>query len=623
MKYLRTLLVTAMTALFIVGLAYAVTQTGFFGLKPQAAYARDYSPESLLNVPLLKEMIYSTGAENVVFTSDCLTEWNLYGVTVLQEFGRTVGAFDPTSNTLYIYPRDMSGWPAIAPEDCSGMFQEMTQLVKVDLRGLSFAQTTNMRNMFYGCSNLTTILGFCGDARRVTDMSGVFFNCSNLQTLDFGQLCHSRLKSEGVVNFSKMFCGCRSLKTIPTEMMDTSSAWYMDEMFYMCGATKLDLSGFDTSNVRNMNRMFYYCSYLQELDLSSFETANVYDFSEMFRCCRFLKKINMSNFSMVSGQVTAMRVALESDKLEEVECTSDIFKAFGFSSSVRRKKTPCEAIIAEGESLTISPEGAFYLNVYVDFSNDIFTAPNSQAFVRCTLPNGEVIQVDKNSEPVDQKMIHFVVCNGYALPIYAKDMRKNVVIEVFESPGKKIDGVIVSSIEEYAKALKQLYIDNKHEYANEIAKCIDALLVYGRYAEAYFDGKDTNPRGYTESTYDSYIYETSDNCSITDPSYVGSSLLLENKTILRHYFSEEIDGSVPSASHPGYYYIEKGFTPDRFQKSIDIVCYNPEKGYYSRSFDYTVDYYISLTLERSKDKRLKNLLCALHEYSYYFTRYWK
>ena len=63
MKYLRTLLVTAMTALFIVGLAYAVTQTGFFGLKPQAAYARDYSPESLLNVPLLKEMIYSTAAE--------------------------------------------------------------------------------------------------------------------------------------------------------------------------------------------------------------------------------------------------------------------------------------------------------------------------------------------------------------------------------------------------------------------------------------------------------------------------------------------------------------------------------------------------------------------------------
>ena len=48
----------------------------------------------------------------------------------------------------------------------------------------------------------------------------------------------------------------------------------MNEMFSSCESlTVLDLSSFNTSKVKDMEKMFYYCIFLTELNLSSFDTA--------------------------------------------------------------------------------------------------------------------------------------------------------------------------------------------------------------------------------------------------------------------------------------------------------------------------------------------------------------
>ena len=64
-------------------------------------------------------------------------------------------------------------------------------------------------------------------------------------------------------------------------------------MFSYCTSlTSLDLRGFDTSSVSQMNDMFSD-SGLQYLDLSSFDTRNVRTFSGIFKNCKDLKiKIN-------------------------------------------------------------------------------------------------------------------------------------------------------------------------------------------------------------------------------------------------------------------------------------------------------------------------------------------
>lgn len=95
---------------------------------------------------------------------------------------------------------------------------------------------------------------------------------------------------ERYTDLKEMFYGCSSLTTINgIEYWDTSNVTDMEHMFYNCKSlTELDLSSFDTSNLTDMYRMFCYCENLTTLDLSSFDMINVTGFmatsSTFFRC---------------------------------------------------------------------------------------------------------------------------------------------------------------------------------------------------------------------------------------------------------------------------------------------------------------------------------------------------
>ena len=55
----------------------------------------------------------------------------------------------------------------------------------------------------------------------------------------------------------------------------------------------INLSSFNTTNVKNMSLMFSGCSSLQSINLSSFNTTNVEYMSFMFDGCSSLKKENV------------------------------------------------------------------------------------------------------------------------------------------------------------------------------------------------------------------------------------------------------------------------------------------------------------------------------------------
>ena len=58
---------------------------------------------------------------------------------------------------------------------------------------------------------------------------------------------------------------------------------------------ELNLSKFNTNNVRNMKMMFQYCSSLRGIYLSNFNIKNV-SYILMFGGCSSLKEINFPNF---------------------------------------------------------------------------------------------------------------------------------------------------------------------------------------------------------------------------------------------------------------------------------------------------------------------------------------
>ena len=168
------------------------------------------------------------------------------------------------------------------------------------LGNLNTTYVTVMRNMFYGCSGLTSLDVSHLNTSHVTDMGWMFYDCSGLTSLDV-----SKFNTSNVTDMSYMFSGCSNLSSLDVSNFNTSNVTDMSYMFEDCSSlTSLDVSNFNTSNVINMDRMFYGCSGLTSLDVSNLNTSNITDLSYMFDGCSGLTSLDVSKFN--TSNVTDM-----------------------------------------------------------------------------------------------------------------------------------------------------------------------------------------------------------------------------------------------------------------------------------------------------------------------------
>ena len=109
----------------------------------------------------------------------------------------------------------------------------------------------------------------------------MFSGCSCVKKLDL-----SKFNTSNVKNMCSMFSYCSSLTELDLSNLDTENVTDMSWMFRNCSSlTKLNLSKFNTDNVTDMENMFWGCSSLTNLDLSNFNTNNVTHMKEMFKSC--------------------------------------------------------------------------------------------------------------------------------------------------------------------------------------------------------------------------------------------------------------------------------------------------------------------------------------------------
>ena len=127
----------------------------------------------------------------------------------------------------------------------------------------------------------------------LTNTSFMFYNCSSLESIDLSSFNTINIKS-----MSYMFSLCSSLKSIDLSSFNTFNVNNMSYMFSACSSLKsIDLSSFNTINVNNMSYMFSVCSSLKSINLSSFNTNNVNNMREMFNYCSCLESIDLSSFN--------------------------------------------------------------------------------------------------------------------------------------------------------------------------------------------------------------------------------------------------------------------------------------------------------------------------------------
>lgn len=113
---------------------------------------------------------------------------------------------------------------------------------------------TNARAMFQGMSYLETLDLNSLDTSQVTDMYDMFNQSIYLKDIKLN------IDTSKVTDMSFMFLGCNGLET-------------------------LDLSNFNTINLKSARQMISFCDKLKTVDASNFDTRNLADFNSMFSNC--------------------------------------------------------------------------------------------------------------------------------------------------------------------------------------------------------------------------------------------------------------------------------------------------------------------------------------------------
>jgi len=100
----------------------------------------------------------------------------------------------------------------------------------------------------------------------------------------------------GLDDTVEMFYKCPA-KEIDLSYFNTANVRDMHAMFRECEATEINLKSLNTSNVKDMSFMFYN-SGVKSLDLSSFNTENLDNICSMFAYCEALNYVNLSSFEL-------------------------------------------------------------------------------------------------------------------------------------------------------------------------------------------------------------------------------------------------------------------------------------------------------------------------------------
>ena len=132
---------------------------------------------------------------------------------------------------------------------------------------------------------------------NIKELCNVYVNGEKINSFSpIGEFCI--VFNDILTDTSWMFCGCSSLTSLNLSNFNTTNVKSMNGMFYNCYClTSLNLSNFNTTNVKSMNGMFYNYYCLTSLNLSNFNTNNVKSMNSMFRDCSSLTSLNLSNFN--------------------------------------------------------------------------------------------------------------------------------------------------------------------------------------------------------------------------------------------------------------------------------------------------------------------------------------
>ena len=201
---------------------------------------------------------------------------------------------DPAGNWLYVSEEGYESADNVP-------WSDLRESVK-EVHILSAGGVVDISHWFADCTNLTSVDVSGLASSQVYNAVGVFENCTSLETADLSGLDIRGTETQddmvyasqrpADVSVASLFEGCSNLKSVT--LPDLSNVTVASRMFRCCTSLEsLDLSGANTTNVRDYSEMFRYCTALRELDLSGFNTFKAECMMAMLHGCTALQQVKL------------------------------------------------------------------------------------------------------------------------------------------------------------------------------------------------------------------------------------------------------------------------------------------------------------------------------------------
>ena len=190
-----------------------------------------------------------------------------------------------------------------------GTFNNCTSMVTFDFTGCKLNTTTNitMREAFWGCSSLSSVVGFnTVDTSKVTSLYYTFKGCSSLTTLDM-----SGMDLSNCSDTTQMFLGCTSLTSLDMSNITFRSAGVKLQSTFQSTPNLTTITGIENWVITpsNIISTFRGCGLTGDLDLTGWDVSNVTSTSNTFSPTPNLTSLNVSGWDLSSCTTFGNRYA--------------------------------------------------------------------------------------------------------------------------------------------------------------------------------------------------------------------------------------------------------------------------------------------------------------------------
>lgn len=331
-------------------------------------------------------------------------------------------------------------------------------------------------------------------------------NANHTLVFTDNELALSDIKGNAIVNVSK-----DPLTEVQTLTYDSAPGW--------------NTCSIDVTNYNKATPLFYINLTLSSDTQLCFSFNGNYDFAlghHTYEAGNNIIKLDTSSYDLPKNFVLQIYTDANVSPIEELK-TIEVSAYYFLPLSY-----------LEGTTVTLG--GEISLNFYMILEDVLVNDMNT--FMRFTLPNEEI--VDVNISEARQEVMESMTFYAFTIKLNAKQMSDNIIGKIISTHYESTE--FSQSIKSYAES-----IISEPSYGIEAIALAKALLNYGASAQMKFDYNIENLANSSLSNVDKVLNDIDAvdfssnnivvNSTLSTLTYVGSSVLLDSNTIIRHYFT--------------------------------------------------------------------------------------